>query len=87
MLPILILPLISVTTSVTGKEYMSTDIWVCEYSQTQNCFHIDTLDRTIAINRQGVACGQAADYILLHVARSSEEALAFAKQWEAEHGS
>ena len=65
---------------------MSTEIWTCEYSPTQGCFHIDTLERAIAINRQGVASGHAADYIMLHVAQSSEEALAFAKRWEAEHG-
>ena len=64
---------------------MIAEIWVCEYSPTQGCFHIDTLDKTLAVNRQGVASGHAADYILLYVAQSSEEALSFAKRWEAEH--
>ena len=65
---------------------MSPEIWVCEYSPTQGCFHIDTLEKTLEVNRQGVASGLAADYLLLHIAQSSEEVHAFADKWEADHG-
>lgn len=61
-------------------------IWACEYSLKQKTFHIDTLDRVLEANRQTVAQGAEPGYVILCIAASSEDAHAFARKWEAEHG-
>lgn len=68
------------------RHKISPELWICEYSPTQSCFHIDTLAKSLEVNRRSLAAGRPADYIPLYIARSSEEARAFAEQWEAAHG-
>lgn len=57
------------------------DVWVCEYSPKQKAFHIDTLDRILAANRQTVAQGLAPGYVPLYAATTREDAHDFAAKW------
>jgi len=57
-------------------------MYVVEYSPTQGCFHIDTLDRILELNRSAVQQGKNPGYLPLALCNSNEEAKAFAAQWE-----
>lgn len=61
------------------------DIWAVEYSPVQGVFHIDTLARVLAVNRETVAQGKEPGFILLYLAASSAEAHVLAEQWRREH--
>ena len=61
------------------------DIWICEYLPTQKCFHVDTLQRILEINRAAVENGQNPGFVPLHVTLSSEDAHAFSERWRLEH--
>lgn len=63
-----------------------SELWVCEYSMRQKCFHIDTLDKALEINRAMLSCGQVPSYIPLGVFDSSEEAGEFCRKWMEVHG-
>lgn len=63
------------------------DIWVVEYSPSQNCFHVDTLDRVLETNRRTVKDGNAPGYVPLQIFLTSEDAHDFAQIWkEHAHG-
>lgn len=59
-------------------------IWVCEYSPKQRAFHVDTLERVLETNRRTAAGGLVPGYVILCVAATSEDAHAFAEQFERE---
>lgn len=61
------------------------DIWVCEYSLVQKCFHVDTLTRILELNRSAVEKGQDTGFVPLYIALSSEDAHAFSERWQREH--
>lgn len=61
------------------------DIWVCEYSVDQDCFHVDTLGSILEKNRRALAECRRSDYIPLNVFLTAEEAHRFAAQWERKH--
>ena len=63
-----------------------SELWVCEYSHVQNCFHIDTLEKSLEINRAMLHCGQVPSYIPLGVFESSKEAGEFCREWMEVHG-
>ena len=63
-----------------------TELWVCEYSPVQGCFHVDTLEKSLEINRVMLNCGQIPSYIPLGVFESSEEAGKFCREWREGNG-
>ncbi len=60
-------------------------IWVCEYSPVQGAFHVDTLERVLAVNRETAARGKSPGFVPLFLGLSSEEARTFAERWRLEH--
>lgn len=60
-------------------------VWVCEFSPAQGCFHVDTLEKVLEVNRQAVARGDMPGFVPLALFRSSEEAHAFSERWQLEH--
>lgn len=63
-----------------------SELWVCEYSVRQKCFHIDTLEKSLAINRAMLHRGQVPSYIPLGVFGSDKEAGEFCRKWVEVHG-
>ena len=61
------------------------ELWICEYSPAQKCFHVDTLEKSLEINRAMLRCGQVPSYIPLGVFGSSEEAGEFCRAWMEVH--
>ena len=59
--------------------------WICEYSPVQGCFHVDTLEKSLEINRAMLSCGQVPSYIPLGVFDSSEDAGEFCRKWMEVH--
>jgi len=59
-------------------------IWTCEYSPTQGCFHIDTLQKVLEINRVAILRGANSGYVLLGLFETQRQAGDFAKQMEEE---
>lgn len=55
--------------------------WVCEWSTVQGCFHVDTLDRILELNRDAALRGETTSFVPLAVSLSSEDAHAFAEHW------
>ena len=60
-------------------------VWMCEFSPTQGCFHVDTLEKILETNRQTVARGEAPGFVPLALFTSSEEAHAFPDRWRRNH--
>lgn len=60
------------------------NVWIVEYSPLQEAFHVDTLDKVLAANRQSVERGITPGYIPLHIAATREDAHAFVKRWKHE---
>lgn len=58
-----------------------SELWVCEYSITQKCFHIDTLEKVLEVNRSMLRSGRVPSYIPLGVFASDEEARKFCRDW------
>lgn len=56
-------------------------VWVCEYSMEQGCFHVDTLDKVISMNRAAVLSGANPGYMPLAVCATDKEACEFANMW------
>lgn len=50
------------------KEY-----WVAEYSRQQDCFHLDTLQRSIEANMRMFTGGRNNDYQILGIFETYEE--------------
>lgn len=55
------------------------EIYTVEYSTTQRCYHIDTLDRTLANNLIAVARNINNGYLLIGLFLSHEAAADFVK--------
>lgn len=62
------------------------ELWVCEYSPVQGCFHVDTLEKSLAINRAMLSCGRVPSYIPLGVFESIVEAKEYCCKWEERNG-
>lgn len=56
-------------------------VWVAEYSQAQGCFHIETIDRVLALNQEAVLKGRNPGYIPLGFFRSYDEAHSFTEEF------
>lgn len=52
--------------------------WAVEWSQSQGCFHIDTLDRSLMSNLRAYRDGISNDYQILGIFDSNMEAGNFA---------
>ena len=66
------------------------DIWLCEYSPVQRAFHVDTLEKILAVNRSHGRMGEEVPGVIIEfpdsgVFLSSEEAHTFAEQWRLGH--
>ena len=59
-----------------------SELWICEYSPIQDCFHVDTLEKSLEINRATLNCGHAPCYIPLGVFESLEETETFCCEWK-----
>ena len=46
-------------------DYVNSKIWFLEYSPKQKCFHVDSIDRILAHNRDGCLRGNPADYFII----------------------
>ena len=61
---------------------MNSEAWVCEYSPTQNAFHVCTLARELESNRFMMKRRAFSGFIPLGVFRTPEEAHRCAAHWE-----
>jgi hypothetical protein len=50
------------------------NLWTVEWSQSQQCFHIDALQKTITRNIAAFMHNRSNDYQLLYIAKSQEKA-------------
>ena len=48
------------------------DVWVAEYSRSQDCFHIDTIDHSIKMNLENVLSRKGNDYLPFFVGTDKE---------------
>ena len=48
------------------------NLWGVEHSNTQNCFHIDTIEKILAMNLNNYLCGGCIDYQLLFIGTYEE---------------
>lgn len=51
-----------------------SEFYLCEYSKTQGCFHIETLSQALQANRRIVAARASVDYVPFALCDSYEEA-------------
>ena len=52
-----------------------SEIWIVEYSRSQRCFHVETLDETVKANLYIAERGSNTDYIPVAVCRSHDAAI------------
>ena len=52
-------------------------MWVVEYSKSQKCFHVDTLESSVQKNNAAFSAdrNKIPDFIIIHIANSYEEAM------------
>ena len=55
--------------------------YAAEYSGSQNCFHVDSLARALAMNRGNALEKRSNDYQILQIFESIDEAQAFCKEF------
>ena len=65
-----------------SEEAKDVSVWVCEYSVTQGCFHVDTLGKVLEVNRVAALEGVNPGYVILGIFGTQREASDFAKRWE-----
>lgn len=61
------------------------DIYVAEYSQSQGCFYINTLERCMEINRLNITYGRKTDYVPLMAFNNEDDARQFVDAWKRTH--
>lgn len=55
--------------------------YAAEYSGSQNCFHVDSLDRALAMNRSNALDKRSNDYQILAITKTMDEAQAYCKEF------
>ena len=55
--------------------------YVAEYSGSQNCFHVDSLNRALAMNRSNAMDKRSTDYMILVITETMDEAQAYCKEF------
>lgn len=58
---------------------MDKELWVAEYSYNQKCFHHDSLERALQMNRGNISTGQPNDYLIFHIGTVEETSEAINK--------
>lgn len=53
---------------------MQSDLWVAEFSASQGCFHVDTLDHTLLRNVDAVRRRATNDYQIFGIFETAEQA-------------
>lgn len=51
------------------------EIYTVEYSVSQNCFHVDTLDKVLMMNRTNCRSKNSVDYQIIDLCNSYEQAM------------
>lgn len=51
------------------------EIYTIEYSASQNCFHVDTLDKVLMMNRTNCRSKNSVDYQIIDLCNSYEQAM------------
>lgn len=51
------------------------EIYTVEYSASQNCFHVDTLEKVILMNRANCRSRNSVDYQIIALCDSYEQAM------------
>lgn len=60
------------------------ELWTVEWSGSQQCFHVDTLEKTLSQNLQAYAEGRVNDYQILGIVKSQADAHKFADSLKQE---
>lgn len=68
----------------TTKVLNPKKINIVEYSVSQKCFHINTLDTAITQNLRGIGRGGQPDFVVVGMAETYEEAIELSEKIEAE---
>jgi hypothetical protein len=48
--------------------------WVVEWSQSQACFHVEEMEKTLDRNRQAYHAGRSSDYQILAIVKDQDDA-------------
>ena len=57
-------------------------LYVAEYSASQGCFHVDTLQRTLRLNQANALEQRSLDYQIIAICSSDDEAMEFCNQFK-----
>lgn len=58
--------------------------YVAEYSASQNCFHVDTLQRVLRLNRANALGQRSVDYQIIAICSTDDEAMDVCREFRKE---
>lgn len=58
--------------------------YTAEYSASQNCFHVDTLQRVLRLNRANALGQRSVDYQIIAICNSDDEAMDVCRKFRKE---
>jgi len=63
------------------NEYLDIPIWYLEYSPSQKCFHVDSIDQILQNNRDAAMSGRRTDWIIIAGPTDHDNAFLAIKTW------
>jgi len=67
------------------KESIGTEeVWVVEWSESQQCFHVDLLDKSLETNTRNYLEGRKTDFVPIGVFATAEEATSYTETMKSQ---